>query len=103
MAHVAAHDPATIVAHQQVHHAALRLRLKRQLPRLVLQGRPEQRGHGERLGQRALHEAAAAGTSRSLADRVPHDVRAAIPPSVRRGVRKALGRSRDSGAGDDQP
>ena len=33
---------------------------------------------------------------RSLTDRVPHDVRAAIPPSVRRGVRKALGRSRDS-------
>lgn len=33
--------------------------------------------------------------SRSLADRVPHDVRAAIPPSVRRGVRKAFGRGRD--------
>ena len=31
----------------------------------------------------------------TLADRVPHDVRAAIPPSVRRGVRKALGRERD--------
>jgi hypothetical protein len=31
---------------------------------------------------------------RSLADRVPHDVRAAIPPSVRRGVRRALGRGR---------
>jgi len=27
---------------------------------------------------------------------VPHDVRAAIPPSVRRGVRKALGRERDA-------
>jgi hypothetical protein len=53
--------------------------------------------------RRALHEAAAEGTSRSLADRVPHDVRAAIPPSVRRGVRKALGRSRDPGAGDGQP
>ena len=52
--------------------------------------------------RRALHEAAAEGTSRSLADRVPHDVRAAIPPSVRRGVRKALGRSRDA-AGDPQP
>lgn len=29
-----------------------------------------------------------------LADRVPHGIRAAIPPSVRRGLRKALGRSR---------
>ena len=27
--------------------------------------------------------------------RTPHDVRAAIPPSVRRGMRKALGRERD--------
>jgi len=48
--------------------------------------------------RRALAEGAAEGPSRSLADRVPHDVRAAIPPSVRRGMRKALGRSRD-----DQP
>jgi hypothetical protein len=39
--------------------------------------------------------AEAADASRSLVDRVPHDVRAAIPPSVRRGVRKALGRERD--------
>lgn len=31
----------------------------------------------------------------SIVDLVPHDVRAKIPPSVRRGVRKALGRSRD--------
>lgn len=29
-----------------------------------------------------------------LADKIPHDVRAKIPPSVRRGVRKALGRER---------
>ena len=36
----------------------------------------------------------AATEPRSLADRVPHDVRATIPPSVRRGVRKALGRER---------
>ena len=43
--------------------------------------------------RRALAEAASG--QRSLADRVPHDVRAAIPPSVRRGVRKALGRERD--------
>ena len=52
--------------------------------------------------RRALHDAAAEGTSKSLADRVPHDVRAAIPPSVRRGVRKALGRTRDA-TGDPQP
>ncbi len=51
--------------------------------------------------RRALAEAAAEPEARSIADRVPHDVRAAIPPSVRRGVRKALGRSRDS-AGEEQ-
>jgi hypothetical protein len=48
--------------------------------------------------RRALAEAASSSEGRTLADRVPHDVRAAIPPSVRRGVRKALGRTRD-----DQP
>ncbi|KRF01300.1 hypothetical protein ASG88_07300 [Nocardioides sp. Soil777] len=32
-----------------------------------------------------------------LADKIPHDVRAKIPPSVRRGVRKALGRERSQG------
>ena len=31
-----------------------------------------------------------------LVDKIPHDVRAKIPPSVRRGVRKALGRERAS-------
>ena len=31
----------------------------------------------------------------SLADRVPHDVRAKIPPAVRRGVRRAMGRERE--------
>jgi hypothetical protein len=50
--------------------------------------------------RRALAEGGAAAP-RSLTDRVPHDVRAAIPPSVRRGVRKALGRSRDT-VGDEQ-
>lgn len=37
-----------------------------------------------------------------LADRIPHDVRAKIPPSVRRGVRRALGRARapESASGD---
>ncbi len=51
--------------------------------------------------RRALAEGAQGAPPRSLTDRVPHDVRAAIPPSVRRGVRKALGRTRDS-AGDEQ-
>ena len=50
--------------------------------------------------RRALAEGGRA-EPRTLADRVPHDVRAAIPPSVRRGVRKALGRSRDPD-GDEQ-
>ncbi|WP_426242730.1 sulfotransferase family protein [Nocardioides sp. LHG3406-4] len=31
----------------------------------------------------------------SLVERVPHEVRAKIPPSVRRGVRRAMGRARD--------
>lgn len=31
----------------------------------------------------------------SLADRIPHDLRAKIPPGVRTGVRRALGRPRD--------
>ena len=35
-----------------------------------------------------------AGARRSLADRVPHSWRAAIPPSLRQGVRRALGRTR---------
>jgi hypothetical protein len=35
-----------------------------------------------------------AATRPSLADRVPHSWRARIPPSVRRGVRRALGRTR---------
>ena len=46
----------------------------------------------------ALNEAARAPEPApekpSLADRVPHDVRAKIPPSVRRAARKALGRER---------
>ena len=50
--------------------------------------------------RRALAEGGRA-EPRTLADRVPHDVRAAIPPSVRRGVRKALGRERDPD-GDEQ-
>jgi hypothetical protein len=52
--------------------------------------------HARLQGRRqAREERPAVPPHRSLADRVPHDVRAAIPPSVRRGVRKALGRTRD--------
>lgn len=60
--------------------------------------------HARLQGRRqASAEAAAEAPSRSLADRVPHDVRAAIPPGVRRGVRKALGRERDAaGTGNEQ-
>lgn len=35
-----------------------------------------------------------APSARRIADRVPHDLRAKVPPSVRRGVRRALGRER---------
>ena len=58
--------------------------------------------HARLQGRRQALAEAREEPSRSLVDRVPHDVRAAIPPSVRRGMRKALGRSRESGAGDDQ-
>lgn len=40
-------------------------------------------------------EASEATDHRSLADKVPHELRAAIPPGVRRGLRRALGRERD--------
>lgn len=53
-----------------------------------------------RLEGRRNAQREAAQTTKSLADRVPHDVRAAIPPSVRRGMRKALGRGRP---GQDAP
>ncbi|MCD4523308.1 sulfotransferase family protein [Nocardioides sp. cx-173] len=36
----------------------------------------------------------AAGEPTRVADRIPHGLRAAIPPSVRRGLRKAAGRAR---------
>lgn len=52
-----------------------------------------------RLEGRRNAERDAAREARSLVDRVPHDVRAAIPPSVRRGMRKALGRERPAGEG----
>ena len=32
--------------------------------------------------------------STDWADRIPHGLRAAVPPGVRRGIRKALGRER---------
>ncbi len=51
--------------------------------------------HARLQGRRqALAEETSEPEPRSISDRLPHDVRAAIPPSVRRGVRKALGRSR---------
>ena len=43
--------------------------------------------------KRLQHAAPAPGPRRG-ADLVPHSVRAAVPPSVRRGVRRALGRER---------
>ncbi|WP_239456302.1 sulfotransferase family protein [Nocardioides solisilvae] len=46
----------------------------------------------------AREDAAAARDERpGLAELVPHEVRAKIPPSVRRGVRRALGRERTPG------
>ena len=53
----------------------------------------EQRVKRELKGGRDVVPAPDA-TRPSLADKVPHGVRAAIPPSLRRGVRKALGRER---------
>lgn len=45
-------------------------------------------------GAAAPAPATVPGERQRLADRVPHSVRASIPPSVRRGVRRALGRER---------
>ena len=42
----------------------------------------------------AAPAASAAPAGSSLVDKVPHELRAKIPPGVRRGVRRALGRSR---------
>jgi len=53
----------------------------------------EQRVKRELKGGRAATPAVAE-ESRDLADRIPHGLRAAIPPGVRRSVRKALGRER---------
>lgn len=58
--------------------------------------------HARLQGRRqALAEASEPG-HRSLADRVPHEVRAAIPPTVRRGVRRALERGRGSSGRDER-
>lgn len=48
----------------------------------------------ELRGRRSAQKPAPQPTPASLADRVPHELRAKIPPSVRRGLRRALGRSR---------
>ena len=48
----------------------------------------------EQRGRRSVKVPAPRPAPVSLADRVPHELRAKIPPSVRRGLRRALGRSR---------
>lgn len=61
------------------------------------------RGHAEarrsrtevRAEVRAEVRGEAGDEGRRLSDLVPHDVRAKIPPGVRRGVRRALGRERE--------
>ena len=58
--------------------------------------------HARLEGRRQAEAKADEESSRTLADRLPHDMRAAIPPSLRRGVRKALGRNRESSSGDEQ-
>jgi hypothetical protein len=50
---------------------------------------------GARARREGREQGRAEAAGRSLVDRVPHGVRAAVPPSVRRGVRRALGRTRD--------
>jgi hypothetical protein len=46
------------------------------------------------MGRQAPTGAAASEPATGLTDRIPHDLRAKIPPGLRRGLRKALGRSR---------
>ena len=57
--------------------------------------------HARLQGRRQALAEAAAPAPRSIADRVPHEVRAAIPPTVRRGVRKALERGRGGSSARD--
>ena len=54
----------------------------------------EQRLKRELKGGGGRPAPAAAEEPRDLADKIPHGLRAAIPPGVRRGLRKALGRER---------
>ena len=54
----------------------------------------EQRVKRELKGGRAADPCGGRGVRATSADRIPHGLRAAIPPGVRRGVRKALGRER---------
>ena len=58
--------------------------------------------HARLQGRRQALAEAPEPAPRSLADRVPHEVRAAIPPTVRRGVRKAMGRGRGPSERDDR-
>ncbi|WP_435742748.1 sulfotransferase family protein [Nocardioides sp. SYSU DS0663] len=63
-----------------------------QRTRREVKGRDAKRG---RPGPPAAQDPRdAAAPERALADRIPHGVRAAIPPSVRRGLRKAAGKTR---------
>lgn len=64
-----------------------------QRTRKQLKGNGEGGGAATAGGARAARPPAAAPAT-SLADKVPHELRAKIPPSVRRGVRKVLGRTR---------
>ena len=57
--------------------------------------------HARLQGRRQALAEAAAPAPRSIADRVPHEVRAAIPPTVRRGVRKARERGRGGSSARD--
>jgi hypothetical protein len=46
---------------------------------------------------RARQEGGAKEQTKDVADRLPHAVRAMVPPSARRGIRKALGKERERG------
>ncbi|WP_370865114.1 sulfotransferase family protein [Nocardioides agariphilus] len=48
----------------------------------------------QRLKRGRVADAPAGVGQRGIADRIPHGLRAAIPPGVRRGMRKVLGRTR---------
>ncbi len=65
-----------------------------QRTRRQLKGEGPGAGDGARNGAGGPAKPPAPAPTTSLADRVPHELRAKIPPSVRRGLRRALGRTR---------